>query len=551
MTWKKKTKIFGILAFISLCVIARYYQKKEASVPMPGWSQLVTWANPFMNDDTVVLITPNYALNWPKTAAKVHKYSLAFDKTEVMYGRAPQQLEESLRRGLDVLDIYHRGRRDDRLEVARNELYEKYGYKTVIFHVHVIEAAFRTRNPAKIKMYETHQLNNSSEESIINWAVDKANNQESKSVKDDPLELKHAIAGYVSPQGLVRQSRAFMLDPLRGLNRFQLGNEDWEYVGRLLLTARNKQKEIIYFHPPTEGKALLTVPDVKLGKRIKVEYGLEDGNIISGGQPVQIDVFAGEAVLGRIVMLNQAGWQEAEINTESFDRQRLPLTFIGETPNNQARHIGFMPVIDKERVKLSKRVTLTKQNRLSDFVKEMSVFRKGDYKDEAVEALSYVTNYMTAEAMHEKEGPSLEGGLKERWLLGTREYEAVGKTWQRSAGELQQGVWAHPKSGKEIIIEVKRLQTKGLLRGCYGFTDHAMDYAERRKIEGNVKFEIYRNGWKALERNAERIRGWTYFTLTEEEWAQPGAPDLKIRITSDNDSWAHFIFDLWGDESLS
>lgn len=150
---------------------------------------------------------------------------------------------------------------------------------------------------------------------------------------------------------------------------------------------------------------------------------------------------------------------------------------------------------------------------------------------------------LPAPAMHERGVEPPEGEVHGRWVLGEPAWDAVGWTRQRSDGEPADGLWAHPRDGTELWIEADVVIEGPALEGFFGLTDFSLAHAGSRGVEAPVRFALSLDGQTRFAAEARRRPGWSHFRVALPD-AGPRLRRLGVRVASDDDTWAHFVFDL-------
>lgn len=151
---------------------------------------------------------------------------------------------------------------------------------------------------------------------------------------------------------------------------------------------------------------------------------------------------------------------------------------------------------------------------------------------------------LSAKAMHERGLEPPEGEVHGRWVLGEPAWDAVGRTRQRSGGEPKDGIWAHPRDGTELDIEADVVLEGTALEGYFGFTDFSLAHALSAGVDAPVRFELDLDGARLVATEVARRAGWSAFRATLPE-AGAGVRHLRVSVSCDDDTWAHFVFDVW------
>lgn len=188
-------------------------------------------------------------------------------------------------------------------------------------------------------------------------------------------------------------------------------------------------------------------------------------------------------------------------------------------------------------------VPLSPAHPLSEGLRSFEVTRVGPGGERATARFDAAV--LSARSMHERGLEAPEGEVHGRWVLGEPAWDAVGRTRQRSGGEPADGLWAHPRDATELVIESRVSITGAALEGFYGLTDFSIEHARRGGVEAPVRFELALDGRVLIDAEARRLPGWVAFRA-QVPGAGPGSRRLRVRIASDDDSWAHFVFDVRG-----
>jgi|GEM_PF-5057899 len=150
----------------------------------------------------------------------------------------------------------------------------------------------------------------------------------------------------------------------------------------------------------------------------------------------------------------------------------------------------------------------------------------------------------TSDDMHEWDAPEGEGGLSGRWALGQDLWDAVGVTRLRSGGVPLDGLWAHPKNDSVLVMELEGFVSGGAIAGFAGFSDVSTEKAANEKTTAPVKFEIVVDGTTVHRADIPRYRGWVPIAATLPQGTSEGAA-LQVRVSSADQNWGHFAFNLW------
>jgi len=112
---------------------------------------------------------------------------------------------------------------------------------------------------------------------------------------------------------------------------------EWNHVGRRSLEIGGAARDCLWAHPITGGRIEITAPWPSGASHLTVWHGLADTAAAApNGQPVSLEVRAGERLLERIEQKNAPGWNQhnVELGEEAAD----VVTFVITTPHDGARH---------------------------------------------------------------------------------------------------------------------------------------------------------------------------------------------------------------------
>ncbi len=157
-------------------------------------------------------------------------------------------------------------------------------------------------------------------------------------------------------------------------------------------------------------------------------------------------------------------------------------------------------------------------------------------------ARALVGGAVSARDMHERSGAADEGALGDHWVLGPEVWDSVGRTRQLSGGVVRSGLWAHPKAGTVLVMEVAKVALGTTLQGYFGLTDFSLAQAAKHSVQAPVSFKVLLDGVVILSEVAPREPGWRSFSLPVQAG---GERRLRVEVATDSDSWAHFVFDVW------
>ena len=187
-------------------------------------------------------------------------------------------------------------------------------------------------------------------------------------------------------------------------------------------------------------------------------------------------------------------------------------------------------------------VRLTSELPLSQGLRQLEVTRVGRGGERV--GARFDPALLSASAMHERGREAGEGEVHGRWVLGEPPWDAVGFTRQVSGAEARDGLWAHPRDGTSLSIEAEVAIDGAALEGFFGLTDFSIEHARSRGVEAPVHFELALEGFLLVQTEVARTPGWSRFRASVPP-GPSGPRRLRVRIASEDDTWAHFVFDVW------
>ncbi|MBN2360165.1 MAG: hypothetical protein JXR83_12005 [Deltaproteobacteria bacterium] len=121
---------------------------------------------------------------------------------------------------------------------------------------------------------------------------------------------------------------------------------EWNHVGPHELVIGGQPRRCLWAHPISGGRVIIEAPWPLTANRIKVSYGLADSAVgAPDGQPVTLEVFAGERKLGGVVQPNQFGYGELTVPLGEPASERL--AFVVSTTHDGARHFCIDAVAER------------------------------------------------------------------------------------------------------------------------------------------------------------------------------------------------------------
>ncbi len=466
--------------------------------------------------------------------------------------------------GLRKIELLRRGNRDDFVKKAkqnyefvflerglenireyrrRRQYLLENGYVKKILRFRGIEVHIYSRSQAVRKNQLDSLTERVTTDALLLWLQNRLKKQ--PPITNMKNKLEKAFVGRTGPKATLTESLIY--EDLQKKGRrgsWIFGTAAWESVSLLSTTSGKVLKEMIWAHPRNDGGLILGFPKIQLGDELEIIYGLADsglGNV--KGAPVNLDLFIDYKKEASLTAANEAGWKKAMIETKEYSGLRRDILFFITSPDQNSRHFCFdfniaAPSVPK----------LTETRSLKTWVEQLKIYRI-TREGKRINPLRFDKKKVSAQEMHEFDAASLdEGWLDQRWVLGKKDWDSVGRTHQRIDDKIRDGIWAHPKDGTILVIETPRWKVGNKLKGYVGLTDYSVKRSKIKKITAPVKFQIFVDGRKALEKKIKRKKEISDFKISVPEGASE-EKTLRVEIKSAKDSWAHLVFDLWSPET--
>jgi hypothetical protein len=428
---------------------------------------------------------------------------------------------------------------------------EARGYRKSVLEVWGAQAQLFTREPIE-DFSRADRIADPSPEHVVEWARRRlAHPSETRAVLRPASVLADGLVASVQGDGTIRESRLFTSQ--RGESAsWRLGVNALDTVDEVRTSSAGVERSVMLAHPARDAVLVVAFPAVKMDRTLGLLGGIADSD--RGSRPaasVSVAVYIDGTPQGGIVDLKPPGWHERVFDTAALRGRTSDVVLLLTTTDPRTRDVAFAltpsshraqaPPAEARRVPEGP-VILIDGRTLKDSLERLQVSRiagrqrLGAWFDPATHS---------ARDMHEKQGPDGEGALQGRWALGPLLWDSVGRTRERCADEVRDGLWAHPKEATTLVIEAPRAVMGPTLRGYFGVTDFSVDRALQREVTAPVHVTILVDGRSVLEGQAPRARGWHAFAVPIPEG--PRERSVRIEIASARDSWAHFVFDLWAD----
>jgi hypothetical protein len=380
---------------------------------------------------------------------------------------------------------------------------------------------------------------------IVSWTRRRL--QEKRSAATAAPLIGEAVVATIDDAGGLREGRVFTSQ--HGENgSWRLSPNEWDVVEHTRAASGAVERDVIDAHPTADGVLVAAFPAVKMKPSVSLTYGIVDsGSRFGSGADVNVMLYVNGVKKADAICPNTPGWNELIVDTAALQGTPADIVLLMRTSKERS-HFAF-DVATSSRVittpiheDAAGAVVLLGGPTLKDGIDRFRVYRTSDAP--AIGA-RHVLDDRSAADMHEAAGPDNEGAVSTRWVLGPILWDAVGTTRQRSGGEARNGLWAHPRNGTTLVIDAPVARLGHLLRGYFGFTDLALGKAVELGVTAPVRMKILLDGKPLILNEAPRVRGWRSFAVPIP--AAQAVRRVQIEIECATDSWAHFIFDLWGE----
>lgn len=121
---------------------------------------------------------------------------------------------------------------------------------------------------------------------------------------------------------------------------------EWNHVGPQELSIGGQLRHCLWAHPISGGRVVIDAPWPTGASRVRLFYGLGDSAVgAPDGQPVTLELFAGDRKLGSFVQQNQPGYSEqlVTLGEPASDRLRFAISVI----RDGARHFCIDAIAER------------------------------------------------------------------------------------------------------------------------------------------------------------------------------------------------------------
>ncbi len=132
-------------------------------------------------------------------------------------------------------------------------------------------------------------------------------------------------------------------------DRWYCSEKKWNYVGRTVQRFGGDFHTCIWAHPSDKGPLEIRLPAVRLGQAITGHHGIADSGRSQGyrGGPVEIEVLADGARLGRLTAQEYQGWSALSLDTSERAGEEVELLLRITAKKAGRRHFCFDYHIDR------------------------------------------------------------------------------------------------------------------------------------------------------------------------------------------------------------
>lgn len=121
---------------------------------------------------------------------------------------------------------------------------------------------------------------------------------------------------------------------------------EWNHVGPHDLVIGGQNRHCLWAHPISGGRIIIDAPWPLSASRIRLFYGLADSAVgAPDGQPVTLELFAGDRKLGSYVQPNQPGYNEQLVALGEPASEKL--RFVVSVTQDGARHFCLDAVAER------------------------------------------------------------------------------------------------------------------------------------------------------------------------------------------------------------
>jgi hypothetical protein len=511
----------------------------------PQWTKLMTGIAEIYRPSMMVYMPLRSAIGSPRLLATELQVPAGLRDIRDLSPATHDQFVKEVERGQDFVFLLYGNLQNDEMR-WRVRYLEQQQYRKTVVPVYGASAQIFTRGEVEGLWQNERIAADPSPPAMVAWARQQLQNRSATSANASPLA--QAVVARVGEDGVVRKGRLFTSQ--YGENgSWKLGPQDWDGVEETRTTSGRVARDVIAAHPASTSVLVVAFPAQPMKTSLGLLYGISDtGLVFRAGANVDVTVYVNGEEKIATSCPNTPGWKELAADTANLDGKPADVVMLITTANDAARHFAFRlepspkPARALDAATAAGPVVLTGGRRLREFVDRLRVYRlEGDRRSDAQsDGRAY-----SAEEMHEATGSVGEGAVRRRWALGPLPWDGVGVTRQRSGGDLRDGLWAHPRNGTTLVIDVPGVTLGQVLRGHFGLTDYAVANAKAAGVTAPVTLKMFVDGRPVFEQAAARTAGWTPLAIPVD--GENRAHALRIEISSERDSWAHFIFDLWSD----
>jgi hypothetical protein len=420
-------------------------------------------------------------------------------------------------------------------------------YQRTVFPVWGARAEIFTRGEID-GLSRTQRLNGDpSPGGIVSWTRQRLREKRSQAAAA-PL-IGEAVVATIDDAGGLREGRVFSSQHGEA-GSWKLSPAEWDVVEQTRAASGAVERDVIDAHPTADAVLVAAFPAVKMKPSVSLTYGIVDsGSRFGSGADVNVKLYVNGVKEADVICPNTPGWNELIVDTAALQGTPADIVLLMRTSKDRSdfafdvatsSRVITRPILSEDAA--AGAVVLLGGPTLKDGIDRFRVYRTSDAH--AIGA-RHVLEDRSAADMHEAAGRDNEGAVSTRWALGRIVWDAVGTTRQRSGGEARNGLWAHPRNGTTLVIDAPVARLGHLLRGYFGFTDLALAKAAELGVTAPVRMKILLDGKPLILNEAPRVRGWRSFAVPIP--AAQTVRSVQIQIECATDSWAHFIFDLWGE----
>lgn len=518
-----------VLVFLLISLISVKITTNKWHESSPGWSVVMKKLDAIYSHNMSLYYSPGFEIYAPIMAVdlnKLHPNLRSIRSVENSKNKFSKDLDAGkeivLLNSNDARFNWHR----DELEQYQYQLKDRLGYAGAVADVYVKNG--KSMKKGTINYQKINQK-------IKQLMVD------AKGVLGGNINLKNAFVALVSYEGDILKAGEYMPDE-NGRDHWRLGVDPWEYVGYVNAESQGVLQEMIWAHPKSDTVLLISFPLVNMADKIILKYGIADSGIRNAkGAPVKCSFFLGDQVLAKVLCENNPGWNELTFHPSSDNLSQENLNILIETDDDTARHFCFNIGFANENL-INEELQL-----LSDKIMSFKVYRahkKYSTKNDCVFSIARIHK----EELHDS-GSDEDCWADNRWVWGGKVWQMVARARLSSGGEPRTGVWMHPIKDSTIIAELVPIKLGKSINGFYGISDHAVEMAKQRNITAPIKFQILINDSVLFEKEVPRQSGWQEFSIPigDKQALKSEGNKLTMRVSTKDDSWAHFMFDLQSD----